>query len=377
MRDTGCKANILVHKYLLIIIIIPFLTFSCRAESNLTEEIIRFSGADKLTESLPESVRQNEILSDADFSLQHNGALKSIILKLFGLLADAFKRETAGFLSLCAFLAACVLLRLQSGLSPEVERVADLVCMLCICGYCHALTYETLRLVTAAVSEIDLFMTSMLPVMASLYTVGGAAATATVQNAAVYGAVTLFEKINASLLTPLFNCCFALTMVCAVSSVRLSGVVKFIKNFVIRLCVTLLTLLIAVLFFQSALSGAADSLTMRGIKYAAGFIPIVGSLVGEAARTVAASIGVIKASAGVFAVTAILYTVLAPCAVIICKKTLLAVCSVVGGIIGADREAAFIEEVDGILSILLALLLSVGIFFILAVTIFIKTAVTV
>lgn len=374
MRDTRRKADFFVHKFVFAIIITLFLTFPCRAEEDLMGEIIEFSGADALEDALPESVRENEILSDVDFSISDGNALENVVDKLFELISAAFKREIKGFWAICAFQVVCALLRLH-GASFGENEVTDCVCMLCTCGCCYSFAHGSLSLATTAVSEINAFMNAMLPVMASLYTVGGAAATASAQSVGIYAAITLFEQIGASLLKPMFDCCFALTMVCAVGKVNLFGVVRFIKNFVVRLCVTLLSLLISILFFQNTLTGAADSLALRGVKYAAGFIPIVGSLVGEAARTVAAGIGAIKASVGVFAVAAILYAAFVPCAVLICKKTLLCLCGTLGHIIGADKEAAFIEEVNGILSILLSIILSVGIFFILAVTIFIKTAV--
>ncbi len=349
------------------------MVLSCSAQ-DITDEIMQFSGADNLPSLLPESLAENDELSNMT---PQDNMLENALNKLISLVADAIRNEFSGFLGICAMLVVCAVLRVNSGLFPQGSSVLDYVCMLCISGYCYIFVSGTLDVVMRAISEIDTFMSAMLPVTVSLYTVSGNAASALVHNAGMYAVLTFFEKINANLLAPLFNACFALTMVCSLSSVNLWGIVKFIKNFTVRLCVTLLAILVSVLYFQTVFSSAADSLALRGVKYAATFIPIVGALVGEAARTVAAGISVIKTSAGIFAVSAVLYTALIPAAAIITKKILLSICVIVGNIAGAHKEAALVEEVNNILSILLAVLLSVGIFFILALTIFIKTAVAV
>lgn len=372
MRNTRCKADIFTLKFIFVLIIACVFSSPCSAQ-DITQQIMEFSGADNLTRLAPPSVSDMEELYETTPS--QNGPSR-VLERILNLIRDSIRQGMKGFTALCAFLVICALLRLHGGVFGS-GAVVDYICILCISGYCYSFVADTVELVTRAISEIDTFMSAMLPVMASLYTVSGNAAAALSQNAGMYAALTLFEKINASFIVPMFGFLFALTMVCAVSGTDLSGIVRFIKNFIIRLCVTLMTLLVSVLFFQSTFSSAADTLAMRGVKYAASLIPIVGTLVGEATRTVAASISVIKTSAGIFAVTAVLYTALIPAAALICKKTMLSICAIVGRIVGAAREAVFIEEINGIMSILLAVLMSVAVFFILAVTIFIKTAVSV
>ena len=372
MRDTRCKTDIFTRKFIVILIIACILVIPCHGE-DITQEIMEFSGADEIARFVPPSVSHMEELSQITPTKNQS---PDIFKRIISLISDGIRNSLKGFTAMCAFLVVCALLRLHGGIFGS-GAVVDYICILCISGYCYTFVSDTVGLVTRAIGEIDTFMSAMLPVMATLYTASGNAAAALSQNAGMYAALTLFEKINTSFIMPMFGFLFALTMVCAVSTTDLSGVVKFIKNFIIRVCITLMTVLVSVLFFQSTFSSATDTLAMRGVRYMATLIPIVGTMVGEATRTVAASISVIKTSAGIFAVMAVLYTALIPATALICKKTLLSLCAIVGRIIGAGREAAFIEEINSVMSILLAVLMSVAVFFILAVTIFIKTAVNV
>ena len=372
MRNTRDKRNILVCKLLLTAVTLLLCITVCGAEG-LTQDIMEFSGADRLSDMLPESLSEDGTFSD--ISPEKNGMEKAFD-RIASLLLSSVRSEVGGFLGLCAFAVMCTLIRLCGTAFTESTEVINYVCILCMSGYCYGYVSDTVRLVGRAISELDTFMTALLPITASLYTVSGNAASAVIHNAGIYTAMTIFEKINASLLTPLFNFCFALAIVCRVSSVDLSGIVKFIKSFIVRTCVTLLTLLVSLLFFQNTFASAADSMAMRGVKYAASFIPIVGALVGEATRTVAAGISLIKTTSGVFAAAVVLYTVSIPATVLVAKKILLSLCVVVCRITGS-AEAEFIEEINSILSILLSILLSVGIFFILTLTIFIRTAVNI
>lgn len=372
MCNTHNKRNFFLYK-ILFAVVIAFVLTTCCFGSDITQQIMEYSGVDKLNQYLPDIVRQQSQLSDIS---PDNNHLEEIIDRFLGFIAEGFKKEIKGFSGICVFIILCAVVRLNGDFLGSSQTV-DYICMLCMSGCCYTFTATTLDFVLSAIQQIDVFMTAMLPVMSALYTVSGNVATAVTQNAGIFAAMTLFERINASLLTALFNFCFALTLVCAISSVKLSGIVKFLKNTVIKICVTLLTLLVSILFFQSSFSSATDSLAMRGAKYAVSFVPIIGALLGEATRTVAAGISVIKASAGIFGVVAVLYTAMIPAATLICKKILLWLCTVFAQIIGAEKEAVLLEEVNSILSILLSIILSVGLFFILALTIFIKTGVNV
>jgi len=369
--DTCFKGNFFIHKFIFAVILALVFIFPCRAD--MTREIMEFSGASELEKLVPESVTEQGFEGVSPNNLGEQNIFENIA----SFFISGIKKELKGFASLCAFIVLCAFLRLNGRFFTQSTTVTDYVCILCISGYLYVFVADTLNYVTRAVHEMDTFMSAMLPVMTTLYTVSGNAASALSQSAGIYTALTLFEKINAAFLTPLFGFLFGLSIMCRISSVDLSGVVKFIKNFIIRTCITVMTLFISVLFFQSTLSGAADTLAMRGAKYAVSLVPIIGALVGEATRTVAASIGVIKTSAGAFAAVAVLYTSLIPAAALIIKKTILSMCAVAGRIMGAVAEAELIEDINAVMSILLALVLSVGVFFILAVTIFVKTAVAV
>jgi len=368
LRNTRYKRHIFCG-IITFVVTAVLLSVMCAADE-ITDEIIEYSGVRSIEGYLPDTLGENGISP----SFEDSG-IDNVVPKLIKMLFSGFSKELGSFIGLFAFLCVCSVIRLHGELFRSVGKTAEYISLLCLSGYCYVFVSGSVDMVVRAVSETDTFMSVMLPVMTSLYAVSGNAATAIVQNAGVYAAITLFEKINASVLVPLFNFCFAMAIVCRTGSVDLSGVSKFIRNFIIRSCVTLLTFMTAVLFFKSTFSSSADTLAMRGVRYAASFIPIVGPSISEALRTVTSSVGVIKNSCGVIAFIAVLLLTLPVIASLYLNKLSLDICASLSGIIGCEREKGIISDASGICGFTLALTCCSAVFFIFALTIFIKSSV--
>ena len=143
---------------------------------------------------------------------------------------------------------------------------------------------------------------------------------------------------------------------------------KFLK----RCCLFLFTLLSAVLALQNALAAAADSVTMRGVRFAAGsFIPVVGNLVGEASRTLSAGIALIKKECGVACVLIIVYLLARPVILLMIQKTALSAAGAVGTLLGETKCAGFIRGLASVWDLLLAITAFQGCYFIFSIVLFI------
>ena len=127
--------------------------------------------------------------------------------------------------------------------------------------------------------------------------------------------------------------------------------------------------------FQSTLSQSTDSLSIKTAKFAIGsFIPIVGSTINDALRTVTSSIMLVKTSCGVLAVICGVLLTLPVTVSFYLYKLSFDICASLSSIIGCNKESGVIADASGICSFLLALVSCTAIFFILALTIFIKTS---
>ena len=127
--------------------------------------------------------------------------------------------------------------------------------------------------------------------------------------------------------------------------------------------------------FQSTLTQSADSLSLKTAKFAVGsFIPIVGPSISEALRTVTASVALVKSSLGVLGLICVLLLTLPSVISVYLYKLFLDICAALSGMIGCEKEKGIIMDASQICGFILAIIACTSVFFILILTIFIKTA---
>jgi stage III sporulation protein AE len=162
-------------------------------------------------------------------------------------------------------------------------------------------------------------------------------------------------------------------MVDGTSDLGLGGLIAFIKKTVKVLCVLFFTLVSATLSLQSILATSADSLAMRSVRFAAGnFIPVVGSLVGENAKTLSASFQAIKSECGVLCLIVLFYIILRPILTLAVQKILLSFAGTVGEILGETKYKSLLSSLSSLFDLLMALMISEGCYLVFYITIFIN-----
>ncbi|MEA4832924.1 MAG: hypothetical protein VB118_09970 [Oscillospiraceae bacterium] len=343
--------------------------------NELGDMISEAAGADKLNEFIPDSIKDSA--PDADV-LSGDKAYETLFSMFLGVFANSLRGELKFFAGLCGFIMLSALIcALRRTYTSDME-LFEIVSVLCLSAYAYSIVGTAFDAASHYIKELNIFIKCMLPVMTSLYTLGGNAASAAVQNTGIFLACELLDTLCAEVLLPLLRIGFAFSLASAISPAPLAGISKFLKNLMSGLCVAMMTLFGTVLYFQTSLASAADTALLRTARFAAGtFIPVVGSLVGEAAKTVGGGISVIKSTTGFFGIAVIIYILAVPIIGIFTKKLSIGFASLCAGLVGAAREEAFLKELGELFNILLAFLFSTGIYFIIALTIFIKTGVSV
>ena len=106
-------------------------------------------------------------------------------------------------------------------------------------------------------------------------------------------------------------------------------------------------------------------------------IPIVGGNLGEALRTVASSVVYLKGIFGIGGIIIIALLTLPMALSIIFTRFVFSVCSAFADIIGCGDEAKLLASFSDAYGSMLAVVVGVGMMFVLALCIFIKTVVAV
>ena len=161
-------------------------------------------------------------------------------------------------------------------------------------------------------------------------------------------------------------------------SVNLSSVNALVKNTATTVMAFVFTLLGFTLYLQTTVASASDNFVTRSVKFASGvFVPVIGNMLGDASRTVIASVSVIKGSVGTIGMVMILSAVLPPLLIVMLYKLMLLVCSICAKALSCERESALLYDIGSVLGVLMALIAGAGVICIIAMAVFIKTGVTV
>jgi stage III sporulation protein AE len=368
-----------VKKIRRIAVIFLFLLLLLPASPVFATDILKeATGLDHLDELIPKDMTPDDLLVDTDVdSLLGKDVFSVIWSGLKGMFFSGLSSYLAFFLSLVAMLVLCAFLKsVKENIAKDsYGKAFDILSLLILSAFLYTFIDAAFDEAAACLTRANTFMTAMVPITTALYAVGGNVTTATVQNATLLFALSFLQTLTSSLLLPMLRFCFAFSLVGLVSPVKLGSITNLVKTVASTLCVFFLTLLSAILYFQSALSSAADSVGIRSVKFLIGLIPVVGNLVGEASKTVGSGVAYIRSVTGLFGVVIILSILAVPLCRLGARKLFLSLGQAAASILGLENEAAFIKESASLLTLLFAVLLSSAVYFILALTLFMKTAV--
>lgn len=276
-------------------------------------------------------------------------------------------------------LLSCVMGAMKFGESKTLDNVCSFVSIIAISGVTYSVLYNMFVFVKAALESLVIAMSSLMPVMASLYIYGGSVSASAASASSLALFLTVLSTICSRVLLPLLQIAFALCIVGAMpGSVNLSSVNNLVKNTATTLMAFVFTLLGFALYIQTAVASASDNFVTRSVRFATGvFVPVIGNMLGDASRTVIASVSVVKGTVGAVGVVMILSVVLPPLLIVIVNKLLLLLCSMAAKTLGCEKESALLYDLGGVMSVLLALVSGAAVVCIIAMAVFIKAGVNI
>ena len=136
----------------------------------------------------------------------------------------------------------------------------------------------------------------------------------------------------------------------------------------------MMTILCAVLSYQTVLSRAADSVTMRAVRFTlSGTVPIIGGAVSEAASTVAAGFSLVNRTVGGLGAALLLWQMLPPICEVILLRAALSLSAALASLLGMTREADILRDCASIGGFLLAIVIAASVLYLLMLSLCIGT----
>ena len=310
-----------------------------------------------LLERLPEGALSSntEELGGAVGEMSSFSYLLGTVLSLVGLrLGDCLKLlcSVVGILILSSICRTfCTSLK-----KPEIARAFSFMITLIITISLFATGFGTIEGVVSYFETLNAFTSASIPLMGSLYVMGGNAAAAVATSAGLSVFMTVLEEVVGRSIVPFCGICLALALIGACEGgPRLGSLLTSLKKKYTLVLSFFMMLLLAMLSAQTVLGASGDTLAMRSAKFAAGsLIPVVGGSVAELLRSVSASVGYMRASVGICGVLLLLLLMLPTLVELLLARTAWQICAFFADVLGCDGEKRLLDEFASINGYLIA-----------------------
>ncbi len=291
---------------------------------------------------------------------------------LLSIVADVFPDVMSAFLllmGLCVVSAVLSALK-ESVCSQSLKYVIEFISVLCIASAVFSYVSVLFEDFKQFTEQVTSFMTVIVPAMSALILSGGEISASAVFASLLSAAVTLLETLCAALFVPLISALLCVSVTSSVcSEVDISGFSRLIKNVIVYLLSTAMLALTSIMTFQSVIAKSADTAAVKGVKFVLGnAIPIVGGALADAMTTVASSIGLIRAATGVGGAVVISVIFALPVIKMILWKLMFDAVGAVSSAFSLRKESAFFSEISQITGFLIAIMASIAMLFIIALT---------
>ena len=300
---------------------------------------------------------------------------------LFSALLSGLRNESGAAVRLFAALLGIVLLgRVVTEVGGDGETGQSRMGGILLASVCatalFAVVAGSVSRVGAYLSDLRTFLNASTPALTALLAAGGSTAAGGTAAASFSFGLFLLENLLAGVLYPLTGICFAFGLLDTVSpDLRLGGVSKHLKWLYMTLLGVASTVSTAALSFQTTLAASADSVAMRSARYAVGnMIPLVGNSIGAALGTLGSSLTLVKNTAGVSCVAAILLMTLPELLSLFLARLAVsaagAAAEAIGFTVGEKLLASFLKIYD----MLLATVAAAGVTWILYCSVVLRVA---
>lgn len=245
--------------------------------------------------------------------------------------------------------------------SRNMQTISDAVFVLII----------TLSIVTPVVSVVNRAVTSIenagsfmliyIPIMVVALITNGQSVT----GASYYSFVVMVGEgitwLSSHLIAPLLSVFLGVSVTSSISSdIKIDGIIRELSKFIKWVIAFVMTVFSGLLTFKTLITTAADTVSTRAVRFTlSSFIPIVGSALSEAYKTIQGSMTLLKTGLGVFVIISVVIVFLP--VIINCLLWIISlnISSGVADMLGVKAPSSVLKSCSSVLSTLLVIILCV------------------
>lgn len=327
---------------------------------------------DSLAEALPDGI----FSSDAEEAVDAIGELCDLQYLLGALLDAVGLRLGDAVRLLCTLVGLLLLAAVLRQFRDTVGGRGGETFGFCLrLGLYAAIVSQSVGLVetvTTFFAQLSGLTGAFIPVMGTLYAMGGNLGQAAVSRELLLVFLSVCQYVSGVLTPPVCGICMAFSLFDAFGSrLTLTPLGETIKRWYTSLLGLITFLLTFVLSAQSILVARADSLAMKGVKYAVGsLIPVAGGAVSGTLGSVTAGVELLRGATGICGVILVALLLLPTLVHLLLFRGMLNLAKTVAALLGCDGEGRLLGEMASLYGYLAAAVAICSVTFVLALAFF-------
>lgn len=352
-----------------LIFIFLFLLFLCPVQA----------GAEEI--ALPEEESKslyNALSDEARTAMEHAGAgtfsnhwneqftYENIFSTVLSFLRGGCKEP---LICCAALLAVSVVTAGVAGVSAKGdEGILHYAMLLSVCLLLLLPVFKLMASVGGAIKGMATFMLAFVPVYGGILLSNGMVVTAGGFSGVMMITAQIITQLCSFVILPMVSMHLSLSVSAASSPVlgnsSLAESLKKAANWILSLT---MTIFLAVLGAQTAISSSADSVASKTARFVVGTtVPLVGSAVSEAAGTVKSCMSMIGTSAGMYGIVALLFTALPVVLQLSMWRLCIHISAAVCSLLGQGKTEGLLKAVDTSLSFMVGIIICIGMLFVIS-----------
>ena len=332
----------------------------CISSKVFAEEEYDFGGIE-INDALPENA--DEKLDELGVSVENGGAnltSENIFEKIWDLICENISSPVKILVSVIVVIILCNIIESlslgENGTKiPEAfNTVGILACSGIICtGFGSVISASK-----TAAQGLYSFLSVYIPAFGGIMAANGQTAAASAYCGIITVAVELFSQTFNLIVIPLTSCIMGISVAGSVNpDLKINSFANMTKKAVNWILAFVMTVFAGLLSVQGFVGAAADSASMRAVKFTvSGAVPIVGGAVSDALLAVKGSIGVIKASTGSFGIIASAVVILPALISLWLYRLILMLLSAVSDGFGTSQLTPLLKSAESVVAILMAVI---------------------
>lgn len=299
-----------MKKLITVIAVIVFIFMLSVITANAEENTMLYD-LSGIYNSLSDEARQslNNIgANSADPNLLSDISFSSIVSEITNIAENNISSPLKGLISIIALLLlSSVLSAYKNTLSSDVSTALNITTTLCITC---AVVMPAISVINSTANVIAIstnLMIAYIPIMVVIMASSGHAVSGASYYSMMLAAGEGVGQLSSKVIVPLLNMFLGLGITSSISpDINLSGFTNMISKSIKWLLGFGMTIFTAVLSIKQLITTSLDDVSTRAVRFTLNsFIPIVGSALSDAYKTVQGSIGLLRSGIGVFVILSV------------------------------------------------------------------------